>query len=81
MKLTYDPQIDKKQLKSLIQFLLQSRKGETMTGLKAQKMFREFYGLDINHHEYSKMLDYLASIEGAEVVGHNSDGMTIYLIN
>lgn len=69
-----------RQADMLIHNLLQNCRGSEMDAHKASIKFRTDYGLIIDWHEYSAMLDYMHQIDEAEVTGHNRDGMTQYYI-
>ncbi len=79
MKLTYNQETDHKQIRRLTHMLLQSRKGEIMSGMKARHFFSETYGLGIDHHEYAYTLDEMSRNDEAEYYSHNW-GDTEYLI-
>ena len=79
MKLIYDQTRDRKQLHSLVHHLLQTRKGQVLSGIKARQLFAEIYGLDIDHHEYANVLDEMSRRE--ECILTKGNGDCEYLIN
>lgn len=50
------------------------------SGVKCSVAVNESWGIYIDYHVYSEVLDYMHTIGQAEVIGHNADGMTIYTI-
>ena len=79
MKLIYNSNEDRDELKSLIQDWLLSYKGKVFSGVSARMFFNELYGIDIDHHEYARVLDFLQIIKSADFYNHNG-GDTQYII-
>jgi len=79
MKLIYNSNEDHKELTALIQDWILSRKGSIMSGRSARVLFSDVYGIDIDHHEYAFVLDYLFTIEAVDFLSHNS-GDTQYFV-
>ena len=67
MKLIYNSSKDHKQIEAITHHLLQTRHGEVIGSHKAQEFFGSVYGLDIDHHEWAYMLDYMSRIEEADL--------------
>lgn len=79
MKLIYSTD-DRDKLKNLLQDWILSRKGSIMSALSARKLFSDVYGIDIDHHEYAYILDYLHNIKAISYYEHNY-GDTAYIIS
>ena len=78
MKLIYDGNKDHKYIRIFTHNFLQARKGEIISGMKARQMCNEFYGMDIDHHEWAYTLDWMSQIGEADHVNHHG-GDTQYL--
>lgn len=50
------------------------------SGHKCAVAVYESWGIDIDYHVYSEVLDIMVQIGQMEIIGHNADGMTIYTI-
>lgn len=78
MKLIYNHN-DRKYIEAITHHFLQTRKGEIMSGHKAQAFFRKVYGLDIDYHDWAYTLDYMTRIDEAELSCFTPEGIE-YLI-
>ena len=70
----------KRQLHSLIQSYIQSKKGMVMDARKASEMMQSEYGLYYDWHEFSDVLVFLNGIDEAQEIGLTKSRMTEYLI-
>ena len=71
-----------RQAQSLLQSILQRDfKGRETDAIKAASWIRENYGLDMDWHPVSEMLDYLTRINCAQVISTSVEGFEKYLIN
>ena len=70
-----------KQKYDLIRTLLSTMQGSTFHAIKASQLFNDRWGLSFDWHMFSDVLDIMQQIGLASIVGHSSDGMTIYTIN
>ena len=69
-----------KQRYDFVRFIVPHLPLHEFSGMKCAVAVRESWGIDIDYHVYSEVLDIMHTIGQADVIGHNSDGMTIYTI-
>lgn len=63
-----------------VRFILPRLPLREFSGMKCAIAVRESWGIDIDYHVYSEVLDVLHSLGHAEIIGHNADGMTLYTV-
>lgn len=70
-----------KQKYDFVRFVLPHLPLIEFTGIKCAIAVRESWGIDIDYHVYSEVLDIMHSLGQVQIIGHNSDGMTIYTLS
>lgn len=63
-----------------VRFVLPHLPLNEFSGIKCAIAVRESWGIDIDYHVYSDVLDNMLTIGQVQVIGHNADGMTLYCI-
>jgi len=80
MKLTYDPQTDRRELRKLISLLIAQHKGHVVSGMQLRQHTAAEYGISIDHHEFAYELD--AMSRRGECKHHDyHGGDTQYIVN
>lgn len=67
-----------KQKYDFVRFIVPRLPLREFSGVKCSVCVRESWGIDIDYHVYSEVLDLMHTNGQVDVIGHNSDGMTIY---
>jgi len=71
----------KRQGESLISSLLEDRKYVILTAVSAKQLLRDVWGLDVDWHMCSNVLDEMVRYGKAEIVNdNNSSGLTAYMM-
>jgi|APSaa5957512622_1039677.scaffolds.fasta_scaffold497634_1 hypothetical protein len=73
MELTYDREsrTDKKHLHALLEDFILSHNGLTLNGMSAASAFNSRYGLNVNWHEFSEVLDIMSRKGLTKFFSHN----------
>ena len=69
---------EKEQIVDLIKTLLRTRKGSVYTGMTASQYFRDRWGIDVDYHIFSEVMDEWSRIGLASV--ESEGGFTKYMI-
>jgi hypothetical protein len=80
MKLIYNTNEDYDQLKSITMDWILHRKGTIVSGMSCRRLFQDMYGIDIDHHVYSTVLEFLLSIDCLSPAGFSKDNDVMYLV-
>jgi hypothetical protein len=57
MKLTYDQTNDRKELNELVHLIVKSFAGQEFSGMQMWQKVNKIFGIDIDHHEFTYMMD------------------------
>lgn len=64
-----------------VRFVLPHLPLREFSGMKCAIAVRESWGIDIDYHVYSEVLDMMHTYGQMDILGHTADGMTIYAIH
>ena len=69
-----------RQAERMIKDFVEDRKGQLVTGRTIARQINDLWGVVIDWHDASAVLDHMHSCESVEVHHVDADGMTNYLV-